>query len=74
MLKPGGPDMPSTRSTHPPPQKWHCKCATDMPAVAARPVYTCRIQAMGHTADGRCVIASSGRAEPACQGVATHVR
>ena len=37
-----------------------------MPAVAARPVYTCRIQAMGQAAADRCVTSYTWIAAPAC--------
>ena len=32
---PGNPDMPSTQSVYPPPQKWYWICAADVPSVAA---------------------------------------
>ena len=35
---PGNPDMPSTQSVYPPPQKWYWIRAADVPSVAARPV------------------------------------
>jgi len=39
----------------PPPRKRYWVHAADMPSVAARPVYTCRVQAMRQAAAGRCV-------------------
>ena len=40
ITNPGGPDMHSPQTAPPPPQTRHSALAVDVPAVAARPIYT----------------------------------
>ena len=49
ITNPGGPDMHSPQTAHPPPQTRHSALAVDVPAVAARPIYTYGTHAPRHT-------------------------
>ena len=49
ITNPGGPNMHSPPTAHSPPQTRHSALAADVPAVAARPIYTYGTHAPRHT-------------------------
>ena len=78
---PGNPDMPSTQSVYPPPQKWYWIRAADVPSVAARPVlgYThvsqARTEIAGdRTGQTRVITAHSRRSERRIRSLAYRER
>ena len=70
ITNPGGPNMHSPPTAHSPPQTRHSALAADVPAVAARPIYTYGTHAPRHTDCQRVAASLSalGEAAPACEG------
>ena len=54
ITNPGGPNMHSPPTAHSPPQTRHSALAADVPAVAARPIYTYGTHAPRHGIKGVC--------------------